>query len=52
MFNKPYYFVGEMRQAILEVTVDRPANVSFTVNMTTKTSDLIGKLILTVICCC
>ena len=51
-FNKPHYFVGEMAQAMLEVTVDRSANVSFTVNFTTNTSDLIGKFILTVICCC
>jgi len=43
MFKKPHYFVGEEEEAMLELIVDRSANVSFSVNLTTNTSDLIGK---------
>ena len=50
MFNKPQHFAGEREQVTFELTTDRSANVSFTVtvNLTTNTSNLIGKFILTV----
>jgi len=48
MFTKPHYFVGEREETMLELMVDRSANVSFSVNLTVNASDSIGKFVLTI----